>query len=151
MRRGFRAFHRTLPMRVEMNDMAFSTMSGYQKILDAVWKPEIGNDELESIVYSRLAAIAAAHTTKKKTYNNTVSALRCAFDFGYKDHPEKHNPASGLATFRIQKKDRPPSIRLRSRREKSSSPPRMRNSVSRMATTKNFASSQDCGSPNRSP
>lgn len=95
-------------MRVEMNDMAFSTVDGYQKILDAVWKPEIGNDELESVVYSRLAAIAAAHTAKKKTYNNTVSALRCAFDFAYRDHPERHNPASGLTTFRIQKKDRPP-------------------------------------------
>lgn len=36
-----------------------------------------------------------------------MSAVRCAFDFGYKDHPEKHNPASGLTTLRISKKDRP--------------------------------------------
>ena len=95
-------------MRVAMNDVAYSTMRGYEKILDAVWRPAIGDEEFEGIVYSRLAGIAAAHTTKKKTYNNVVSALRCAFDFGYKDHPEKHNPASGLTTFRIQKKDRPP-------------------------------------------
>lgn len=40
--------------------------------------------------------------------NNVVSALRFAFDFGYKDHPEKHNPASGLNTLRITKKDRQP-------------------------------------------
>lgn len=44
----------------------------------------------------------------KKTYNNVVSALRCAFEHGHKDHPEKHNPALGLKTFRTTKKDRPP-------------------------------------------
>ena len=37
-----------------------------------------------------------------------MSALRCAFEFGDKDHPEKHNPASGLNTLRITKKDRQP-------------------------------------------
>ena len=31
----------------------------------------------------------------------------CAFAFGYKDHPEKPNPAEGLDSFRITKKDRP--------------------------------------------
>jgi integrase len=95
-------------MRVAMNDMAFSTLDGYTKILDAIWRPEIGNDDFEQVVYSRLSAVAAAHTQKKKTYNNVVSALRCAFAFGYKDHPERHNPALGLTTLRIQKKDRPP-------------------------------------------
>ena len=34
-------------------------------------------------------------------------ALRCAFEYGYRDHPEKHNPASSLKCFRITKKDRP--------------------------------------------
>lgn len=53
-------------MRVVMNDMAYSTMKGYEKILDAVWRPAIGDDDFEDIVYSRLAAIAAAHTAKKK-------------------------------------------------------------------------------------
>jgi integrase len=62
----------------------------------------------EEVVYSRLAGIAAGHTTNKKTYNNVASALRCAFAFGYKDHPEKHNPAAGLSTLRIAKKDRRP-------------------------------------------
>ncbi|WP_157994488.1 hypothetical protein [Peristeroidobacter agariperforans] len=45
----------------------------------------------------------------KKTYNNLVSAIRCCFEHGYKDHPHHHNPASGLKTFRLGKKDhRPP-------------------------------------------
>ena len=33
--------------------------------------------------------------------------VRCAFDYGYQDHPEKHNPASGLTCLRMTKKDRP--------------------------------------------
>jgi hypothetical protein len=32
--------------------------------------------------------------------------IRCAFDYGYRDHPEKHNPASGLTCLRMTKKDR---------------------------------------------
>jgi integrase len=39
--------------------------------------------------------------------NNAISVIRCAYDYGYKDHPEKHNPASGLKCLRITKKDRP--------------------------------------------
>lgn len=112
-------------MRVAMNDMAYSTLVSYRKILNNVWRPKIGDEAFEDVAYSRLASIAAAHagislkgaasgadlarakTTTKKTYNNVVSALRCAFEHGYKDHPEKHNPASGLSILRITKKDRP--------------------------------------------
>jgi len=95
-------------MRVAMNDMAFSTFDGYRRILNAIWRPQIGGEAFEDIRYSRLAAIVAGHTRNKKTYNNVVSAVRCAFDFGYRDHPERHNPAPGLKTLRITKKDRLP-------------------------------------------
>lgn len=78
---AFKDFIAHCEMRVTMNDMAFSTLNGYRKILDAVWRPEIGNEDFEGIVYSRLSAIAAAHTKNKKTYNNIVSAVRCAFDY----------------------------------------------------------------------
>jgi len=44
----------------------------------------------------------------KKTYNNGISALRCAFEFGFKNFPDRKNPAEGLDTFRIKKKDLPP-------------------------------------------
>lgn len=57
--------------------------------------------------YSTLAKIADSSEWSKKTYNNVVSALRCAFDFGYKDHPKQHNPATCLRCFRLSKKDRP--------------------------------------------
>jgi integrase len=36
-----------------------------------------------------------------------ISALRRAFDFGFQDHPEHHNPARGLKSMRMGKKDRP--------------------------------------------
>lgn len=70
--------------------------------------PAIGKELFESIRYSRLARIADGHKWSKKTYNNTVSALRCAFDYAYRDFPEKHNPAPALKCLRITKKDRPP-------------------------------------------
>jgi hypothetical protein len=57
--------------------------------------------------YSELAKIANANQWSKKTYNNAISVVRCAFDYGYRDHPEKHNPASGLTCLRMTKKDRP--------------------------------------------
>jgi integrase len=44
---------------------------------------------------------------RTKTYNNAISTLRRAFDFGFQDHPEHHNPASSLKSARMDKKDRP--------------------------------------------
>ena len=93
--------------RVKKNDLAFATFDGYRKILANVWRPAIGAREFEQIRYSELSKIADLHAKSKKTYNNIVSALRCAFDYGYRDTPEKHNPASGLKCLRIMKKDRP--------------------------------------------
>lgn len=104
----FDAFLAHCETRVAMNDLAYSTAYGYRQILASVWRPQIGSDVFDEVRYSRLARIAAAHTQNKKTYNSIASALRCAFDFGYKDHPEKHNPASGLNTLRMTKKDRQP-------------------------------------------
>jgi len=101
----FDAYLAHCEMRVAMNDMAFSTFDGYRKILDAVWRPQIGLEAFEEIRYSRLAGIVAGHTRTKKTYNNVVSAVRCAFDCGYRDYPERPNSAAGLKTLRITKKD----------------------------------------------
>ena len=58
--------------------------------------------------WSRVDHTRKKKKKKKKTYNNVVSALRCAFEFGYKDHPHKHNPVTELNTLRVTKKDRPP-------------------------------------------
>jgi integrase len=93
--------------RMSKNDLAFATLDSYRKILDAVWRPKIGEEMFEKIKYSTLVKTADAMKLAKKTYNNIISPLRCAFEYGYRDHPEKHNPATGLKGFRITKKDRP--------------------------------------------
>ena len=94
--------------RVAKKDLAFVTARGYTKLLAQIWRPEIGPRIFDEIRYSELAKIANAYQWSKKTYNNAISVVRCAFDYGYRDHPEKHNPASGLNCLRMTKKDRPP-------------------------------------------
>jgi len=105
----FNKFLAHCEMRVLMDDMAFSTLDGYREILDVIFRPKIGEQPFEHVVYSQLAEIVSAHTKgkKKKTYNNVTSAVRTAFKFGYKDRPGKFNPALALETFRITEKDRP--------------------------------------------
>lgn len=96
-------------LRVSKDDMAASTLEGYEEVLDRVVRPAVGSSLFERVIYSRLAAIVAANTkdVKKKTYNNIVSIVRAYFKFGYKDHPGKFNPALALPGFRITAKDRP--------------------------------------------
>jgi integrase len=93
--------------RMSKNDLAFATYESYRKILDCIWRPAIGATLFDRVKYSDLVKIADARKLSKKTYNNIISPLRCAFEHGYRDHPEKFNPASGLKGFRITKKDRP--------------------------------------------
>lgn len=57
--------------------------------------------------YSTLIKIMDQRQWSKKTYNNTISVLRRSFKFGYRDRPERHNPALGLKGMRIRKRDRP--------------------------------------------
>ena len=93
--------------RVAKKDLAFVTAQGYRKLLTQIWRPALGPRIFDEIRYSDLAKIANDFQWSKKTYNNAISVVRCGFDYGYRDHPEKHNPASGLNCLRITKKDRP--------------------------------------------
>jgi len=93
--------------RMAKTDLAFATVESYRKILDSAWRPEIGKEAFEEVKYSRLSKIVDSKwTISKKTHNNVVSVIRCAFEYGYRDHPEKHNPAAALKCFRLTKKDR---------------------------------------------
>lgn len=93
--------------RMTKNDLAFATFESYKRILDSHWRPEIGTDIFEEVKYSRLATVVdSKRLIKKKTHNNIVSVIRCAFEYGYRDHPETHNPASVLRCFRLVKRDR---------------------------------------------
>jgi integrase len=93
--------------RVAKKDLAYVTGRGYRKLLAQIWRPAIGVRIFGEVRYSELAKIVNAYEWTKKTYNNAISVIRRAFDYGYKDHPEKHNPAVGLKCLRITKKDRP--------------------------------------------
>lgn len=86
--------------------MEVITVAGYRKILDGVWRPAIGHRNFLRVTYSELVHIADSHVWGRKTYNNAISAPRVAFEFGFRDHPQYHNPASMLKCVRIRKGDR---------------------------------------------
>jgi integrase len=68
--------------RLRRDDMAVATVRSYRKILDCIWRPHIGHLIFSQVRFSRLIAIADGHRWSKKTYNNTISVLKRAFDFG---------------------------------------------------------------------
>jgi integrase len=89
------------------DDMAAVTVMSYQKVLNTVWRPHLGKLMFRHIRYSSLVRIADGKGWSKKTYNNNISVLRRAFVFGYRDHPALFNPALGMQSARLKKKDRP--------------------------------------------
>ena len=104
----FDAFLEHEAARVARGDLAPVTLAAHRQLLNAVWRPAIGPLPLLAVRYSQLVKLADAHPQwTKKTYNNAISALRRAFDFGFTDHPERFNPAKALKSARIYKKDRP--------------------------------------------
>jgi hypothetical protein len=102
----FDAFLAHCESRVAKNDMATVTLASYRKILNSIWRPQIGAKRFLSVLYSTLVKVADDAHWSKKTYNNAISVLRCAFRFGYRDYPNKHDPVYSLRSARIQKKDR---------------------------------------------
>jgi integrase len=93
--------------RLRRNDMAAATVRSYRKVLDCIWRPHLGNQVFSQVRYSRLVEIADRHAWSKKTYNNTISVLKRAFEFGYRDRPFHENPALNLRCARLRKVDRP--------------------------------------------
>jgi integrase len=104
----FDAFLRHEEARLARGDLAPVTVASHRKILDHVWRPHLGCLPLIGIPYSLLVQIADAYPCNKKTYNNAISALRRAFEFGYLDCPDRRDPAASLKCARLGKKDRPP-------------------------------------------
>ena len=104
----FDGFFANCQSRLAKNDLSFATLANYRKALDSVWRPELGTLPFLSIRYSMLSKIASAHTNwSKKTYNNKLSVLRRAFEFGYRDHPSHPNPAWSLKSARMKRRDVP--------------------------------------------
>lgn len=93
--------------RVAMNDLAFSTLAGYRRILDRIWRPHLGHRLFREVIFSDLLEIAVRQGwVSKKTYNGGLTPLRCAFAFGYKDYLDAQNPAARLESLRMMEKDR---------------------------------------------
>lgn len=93
--------------RVRRDDLSTATLRGYRKVLDGIWRPRLGRHLFYKVIYSQLVAIADEHAWSKKTFNNALSVLRRAFDFGYRDRPLEANPARNLRSARLRKTDRP--------------------------------------------
>lgn len=93
--------------RLARHDLAASTLFNYRRIIDNLWRPELGEKLFLKIDHLTLNRIADRNKRwSKKRYNNAISALRRAFAFGYRNHPEKPNPALGLKCCRMTRKDR---------------------------------------------
>ena len=103
----FDGYLRYCESRLSKQDLSFSTVTEYRKALDSIWRPKLGPLPFLQVRYSTLLTIALQYKTwNKKTYNNKISALRRAFEFGYRDHPEHANPAWALKGARISRRDR---------------------------------------------
>jgi integrase len=94
-------------IRRARRDMAAATLNSYRRVLNGVWRPALEGSLFHQVRDSKLVAIADSQRWSKKTYNNAISILRRAFDFGYRDHPEQHNPAQSLRSARLRKAERP--------------------------------------------
>jgi integrase len=92
---------------VSKNDLAAATWTSYRRVLNGIWRPHLGPVRFLDVRYSSLIAIADAKDWSKKSYNNAISVLRRAFKFGYRDHPEQHDPTRELKGARMRRKDRP--------------------------------------------
>lgn len=93
--------------RFAKEDMAAATLMSYRRVLNGVWQPNLGKQLFHQVRYSTLVKIADERRWGKKTYNNVISIVRRAFEFGYRDHPEQHNPAKALRGARLRWRDRP--------------------------------------------
>jgi integrase len=93
--------------RAAKNDLAAATSTSYRRVLNGIWRPHLGPVRFLDVRYSSLVAIADRKDWSKKSYNNAISVLRRAFKFGYRDHPEQHDPTRDLKGARMQRKDRP--------------------------------------------
>ena len=104
----FDAFLGHCQARVARNDMSTTTLESYRKILNRSWRPFVGALPFLSLPFSTLVKVADSHRMwGKKTYNNSISVLRRAFAFGYRDHPHALNPAAALRCVRLSAREQP--------------------------------------------
>jgi hypothetical protein len=93
--------------RVARLDMAAVTLTSYRRVLNGIWRSDLGATRFLDVRYSTLVQISDRKDWSKKSYNNALSVLRRAFKFGYRDYPDRHDPTREMKGARIQSKDRP--------------------------------------------
>lgn len=89
------------------DELAYATIETYRKILKRHVQGEHGPKAFAAITFSQLEDLVNGHQGSKKTFNNIVSAVRRAWEYGYKDLPRAPNPAAGLEGVRIPKREQP--------------------------------------------
>ena len=105
----FDAFLRHEETRVAKGDLAPATLASHRiaKVSIMSGAPPSARSHFSAYGIRPWSRWPTRTLGKKKTYNNAISALRRAFEFGYRDYPEKRDPAAALKSARIGKKDRP--------------------------------------------
>lgn len=88
-------------------ELAFSTVTTYRRILAHVIEGQLGEKAFSAVTFDELEKIVNAQAGAKKTYNNKISAIKGAWEYGYKNLPNRANPAAGLDGVRITKKEKP--------------------------------------------
>jgi hypothetical protein len=68
--------------RFRRDDLAWATVSGYRRVLNTLWRPRIGALPFLRVDYVALARVTDTYRCSKKTFNNAISVLRRAFEFG---------------------------------------------------------------------
>lgn len=88
-------------------ELAYATVESYRKILKHHIQDDHGAKPFAAVTFSLLEEAVNAIQGTKKTFNNVVSAVRQAWEYGYKDLPRAQNPALGLSGVRIPKREQP--------------------------------------------
>lgn len=101
----FDAFLRHAESRVLRGDLAQTTVDAHRRILHRDWRPYIGHILFKKITASMLDRVADQQNWSKKTYNNAIGSVKCAFTFASRDYPERQNPAAALQYARIERKE----------------------------------------------
>lgn len=89
------------------DELAYATVESYRKILAYHVQEEHGKRPFTAVTFSDLDDACNKHQGSKKTFNNVVSAIRQAWEYGYKGLARQINPALGLKGVRIPKREQP--------------------------------------------
>ncbi len=89
------------------DELAYATVESYRKILAYHIQEKHGERAFAAVTFTELEDACNDHQGTKKTFNNVVSAIRQAWEYGYKGLARQTNPALGLKGVRIPRREQP--------------------------------------------